>query len=96
MKIKKEHLRQIMETAEIEPDQLTVEGFDWAGKPCPGIKVDGVTQLAAFFAAAGVVYSDLYESPLPDFDLRELAKGVVLDSKGLGLVFYWPELELED
>jgi len=103
VKIKRERLVEIMENAGIDEDRLHVKGYGAFGTTCPGIETDaGLAQLAAFFVAVGDLYAQLTESDDrefingPDFDPDELTRGVCMDSVGWGLVFFWPDLELED
>jgi hypothetical protein len=112
VKIKRENLLEIMSRANLEPDALREDypGRGSFGKGWIGIDADGVGQLIAFFAAAGEVYADLFAetegghdrehdddpADYPEFEASDLAKGVVVDSMGLGIIFYWPDLNITE
>jgi hypothetical protein len=94
VKIKRDALVEIMQDAGLREDQLHIRGYGAFGQQCPGIEVRGLPQLAEFFNMVGQAEADRGWVGGPD--ASDLTHGVCMDTVGNGLVFFWPELELED
>ena len=89
---------EALERAGLDPEALHTDYSDRAmhGATCPALYLDSHAEGYAFMAALGAALLAGYEAGVAEAQaLVEVAQTTRTDSMGLGIVIYWPGLQLE-
>lgn len=97
MEISHADLKAAVDVAGLEDNVLHL---DYSGRmmystKCPAVYVDSMGEAMAFLVAIAAVQAEADRGD-DVYDLIELAKSTRNDSMGMGIVAYWPYLEVID
>ena len=97
MKFKLEWMEEITDRAEVYDAFESLRpysGRGMYGRKCPAMSVENETEVRRLCAAAALVAVEMTDETVERFDPMAFAASMEVDSMGLGLVVYWPGMEL--